>query len=82
MMRASDRTETFPSRSGFMARMAGCGESGAAKRQHGCACGRLRGGFCQRRRFPGPLGGALEALGVDPIVFETLDGLDPHGIRR
>ncbi|MBV1784349.1 MAG: ATP-binding protein [Hoeflea sp.] len=81
-MRLSDRTESFPARSGLVARMAGCGVSNGSGPRHACACGSLRSGGCERKRFPGHLSGALEALGVDRIVFETLDSLDPHGIRR
>ena len=85
MMRASDRTETFPSRSGFMARMGRMWRERCRE-----APARLRLWQAARRLlpaaggFPGPPPSAArwEALGVDPIVFETLDGLDPHGIRR
>ena len=81
-MRMSDRTESFPSRSGLVARMAGCGAGNGTGLRRACACGVLRGGGCQRKRFSGGFGKALEVFGVDRIVFETLDNLDPHGIRR
>ncbi|MBC7283643.1 hypothetical protein [Hoeflea sp.] len=78
----SDRTESFPARSGLVARLAGCVLSSGSGPRRACACGMLRGGGCQRTHFAGGFGKPLEVFGVDRIVFETLDSQDPHGIRR
>ena len=81
-MRMSERTESFPSRSGLMSRMAGYDSGDGSGLRHACACRVPRGGGCQRKRFPGGFGKALEVFGVDRVVFDTLDRFDPHGARR
>tara|TARA_R110002020_G_scaffold34066_35_gene104011 strand:- start:34274 stop:34519 length:246 start_codon:yes stop_codon:yes gene_type:complete len=81
-MRKIDRAETVQSDFRVAGRFSGCGLNRFSAPRHYCGCGVKRGGGNFRTQFPGDFGGALEALGVERIVFDAQLGLDPHGIGR
>ncbi|MDZ7601072.1 MAG: hypothetical protein U1A06_06830 [Hoeflea sp.] len=84
VMRCSDRPETFSLDDGRLLRWSGTARGEGSGLRRGCTCGagRATGFGCRGRRFPGGLGRALEAFGVDRIMTQSMAGADLHGIGR